>query len=173
MGAPTKYLHFTGETWDGAGYTPDGTIPAGAIACTDAQAAASGPWTMLVSGSIVIGTPPSASLALQATEAMAAGLTITLSGSVTLAATVFPVDPATTVKIGAVVTTILARGAFPGGGTTYPLKDASGAWHTFTIAQYEAVAGAIAAYVAALDLIIDGNPNGATSLPSASVSLTV
>lgn len=53
------------------------------------------------------------------------------------------------------------------------MKDLSGNWHTFTIAQYEAVATAIAGYAAALDLIIDGNPLNAVALPTSSVSLTV
>jgi len=110
-------------------------------------------------------------IAQQAAAAIMAGLTITLSGSVSLTA-LFPTDPATTGKLGAVVTTLVGTGAFPGGGTSYPMKDSGGAWHTFTAAQYKAVAGGIAAYVAALDLIIDGNPSGATALPPSTISIT-
>ena len=117
--------------------------------------------------------PAAPTLAQQASAASVAGLMITLSGSVTLAATLFPTDPVTQGKLGAVVTTIGASGAFPGGATSYPMKDASGAWHSFTVGQYKAVAGAIAAYVAALDLIADGNPLAAASLPASSVSLAV
>lgn len=117
--------------------------------------------------------PPIQTLAQQAAAAISAGLTLTISGTMTLAATLFPTDPITTGKIGAVVTTLLATSAFPGGATSYPMKDSAGAWHTFTTAQYPKIAGAIAAYVAALDLIADGNPMGATALPSSSVSLTV
>ena len=116
---------------------------------------------------------PAPTLAQEASAAVRAGLTLTISGTMTLAATVFPTDPTTTGKIGAVVTTLLATGAFPGGATSYPMKDAGGAWHTFTAAQYPKVAGAIAAYVAALDLIADGNPMNATALPAASATLTV
>jgi len=112
-------------------------------------------------------------LAQQAAAAINAGLTITLSGSLTLAATLFPTDPVTTAKIGAVITTLLATGAFPGGTTSYPMKDATGAWHTFTAAQYPKVAGALAAYVAALDLIADGNPLGATELPANSATVAL
>jgi hypothetical protein len=120
-------------------------------------------------------TPPTAAqlLAQQAQAAIGAGLTITLSGTLTLAATAFPTDATTIAKITTVVTTINATGAFPGGAETYPMKDASGGWHVFTVAQYKAVAGAISDYVAPLDLIIDGNPLGATALPESSVSLTV
>lgn len=116
---------------------------------------------------------PSLTLAQEASAALATGLTITLSGTVALAAAVFPTDQTTTGKIGQVVLALGATGAFPGGAETYPLKDASGTWHTFTAAQYKAVATAIAAYVAPLDLIIDGNPLGVTELPPSSVTLTV
>ena len=116
---------------------------------------------------------PAPTLGQEAAAAMRAGLTLTISGTITLPATVFPTDPTATAKIGAVVTTLLATGAFPGGATSYPMKDAAGAWHTFTVAQYPKVAGAIAAYVAALDLIADGNPMNATALPPASATLTV
>lgn len=116
---------------------------------------------------------PAPTLATSAAAALAAGLTLALSGTLTLAATVFPTDSVTTAKLATVITTINANGSFPGGATEYPMKDASGAWHTLTVDQYKAVAGAIAAYVAPLDLIIDGNPLGATALPVASVSLTV
>ena len=71
------------------------------------------------------------------------------------------------------VTTLLATKAFPGGAAAYPMKDSAGVWHTFTIAQYTAVAGALAAYVAALDLIADGNPTGATALPDATATLVL
>ena len=117
--------------------------------------------------------PPPPTLAQQAFVASGAGLTITLAGTLTLAATLFPSDQDTQIKLGAVITTVTATGAFPGGGTSYPMKDAAGTWHTFTVSQYEIVAGAIATYVAALDLIADGNPANATALPAASVSLTV
>ena len=64
-------------------------------------------------------------------------------------------------------------GVLPLGSTTYPMIDASGTWHHFTAAQYQAVAGAIAAYVSACDLIAAGNPLGVTALPQNSVVLTV
>jgi hypothetical protein len=117
--------------------------------------------------------PTKPDLAEQAGAAISAGCTIALSGSITLAATLFPTDPLTQGKISAVVTTIDTTGTFPGGATTYPMKDAAGTWHTFSVAQYKAVAGAIAAYVAALDLIADGNPLAASSLPADAISLAV
>lgn len=122
------------------------------------------------SATVPVATP---TLAQSAAIAAVSGLTITLTGSVTLAATLFPTDVVTQSKIGAVITTLAATGAFPGGGSSYPMKDASDAWHTFTAAEYRTVAGAISTYVAACDLIADGNPMSATSLPASSVTLTV
>ena len=116
---------------------------------------------------------PAPTLAQQAATAMAAGLTISLSGSVTLAATLFPTDAVTQGKLAAVAAGLGATGQFPGGDTTFPMKDSAGAWHTFTQAQYKAVAAAILSYVAGLQLILDGNPLGVTALPPASVALAV
>ena len=116
---------------------------------------------------------PVPTLAQQAQDAIQAGLTITLSGSLTLAATRFPTDASTQSKLNAIATVLATTGAFPDGSTSYPMKDSADSWHVFTVAQYKAVAGAIASYVAALYLIADGNPLSATALPTASVSLTV
>ncbi len=134
----------------------------------------SGSWGVS-GGALVAYTAPvlAPTLAQQAAAASVGGLTIALSGSISLAATLFPTDAATQTKLGAVITTINGTGAFPGGVTSYPMKDASGTWHTFTVAQYKGVAGAIGAYVAALDLIADGYPLDASALPAASASLAV
>ncbi|OYV64911.1 MAG: hypothetical protein B7X09_05185, partial [Acidiphilium sp. 21-66-27] len=54
--------------------------------------------------------PPAPTLAQQAAAALGAGLTITSTGTMTLAATAFPTDPTSTGKITAVVTAITADG---------------------------------------------------------------
>jgi hypothetical protein len=133
-----------------------------------------GQWAVSA-GALVAYTPPTPvlTLAQQAAEAVQAGLTLTLSGTIALAATVFPIDPTTQSKLAAVATIINTTGGFPGGAATYPMKDGAGGWHTFDLAQYKAVAASLAAYAASLDLIIDGNPLGATALPGNSVALTV
>jgi hypothetical protein len=113
------------------------------------------------------------SLPQQAQAALAGGLQITLSGSMALAATVFPTDTASQQKISDVVTTINATGGFPNGAAEFPMKDANGIWHDFTVSQYKTVAAALSGFVATLDLIADGNPLGATALPATSVTLTV
>lgn len=155
---------------------PAGAEPAGAVAVSDAIYAElprdiSG-WSY-VNGALVPPVPPAPTLAQQGGAAIAGGLSIALSGTITLAATLFPTDPATQQKVGAVVTTLTATGAFPGGAATYPMRDSSGTWHSFDAAQYKAVAGAIAAYVATLTLIADGWPGAPSVLPSASVALAV
>ena len=117
--------------------------------------------------------PPVLTLAQQAANAAISGITITLSGTMTLAATRFPTDAATQRKLAAVITALVATGDFPSGMLSYPMIDATGTWHTFTIAQYKAVAAAVASFVSACDLISDGNPLGATELPADIVSITV
>ena len=116
--------------------------------------------------------PPTLTLAQQAANAATGGLTITLSGTMTLAETLFPTDARTQKAIES-MNAMARAGVLPLGSTTYPMIDAIGTWHHFTASQYQAVAGAIAAYVAACDLIAAGNPLGVTALPAASVSLVV
>jgi len=118
-------------------------------------------------------TAPAPTLAQQAAAASVAGLTVALTGSITLAATLFPTDAATQIKLAAVMTTVSRTGAFAGGATTFPMLDSTGNWHTFTVAQWTAVAEAIDNFVTACDLIATGNPLNATALPASSVTLAV
>ena len=116
--------------------------------------------------------PPTLTLAQQAANAAIGGLTISLSGTMTLAATLFPTDARSQKAIES-MNAMARAGVLPLGSTTYPMIDVNEKWHHFTAAQYQAVAGAIAAYVAACDLIAAGNPLGVTALPQNSVALTV
>ena len=128
-----------------------------------------------VSGAqLVAYTPPAPALTLaqQAANAAIGGLTIALSGTMTLASTLFPTDTKTQKAVES-MNAMARAGVLPLGSTTYPMIDASEKWHHFTAAQYQAVAGAIAAYVAACDLIAAGNPLGAADLPAATISLVV
>ena len=134
--------------------------------CGWPAAEVAGVWTFTAP---VVAAPTLVQLAL---GMLMGGLTIALSGTMTLAETVFPTDPVTTGKIGAVITIVGATGSFANGATTWPMKDAAGNWHDFTIAQYKAVAEAIANFVSALDLIIDGHPD-ITALPPTSISVVV
>lgn len=141
----------------------------GALVFTAAHGAVLGPYpSTLVPGTYTPPpvTPPPPTLQQLAGAALNAGVTISLSGSITLAPTLFPCDTATTNKIGSVVDIFNKTGAFPGGATTYDMKDMANppVWHTFTGAQYETVVLAISTYVAPLYLILDGHP-GTTTLP--------
>jgi hypothetical protein len=143
-----------------------------------AKAIYAGETYAVVAGAVVPHTPiaPPLTLAQQAAQAMTAGLTIALTGSLTLAPTLFPIDAMTIQKIGSVISGLnTTNGIFLNGTSTELMKDASNPpkWHTFNAAQYTAVATAIGAYVRQLDLIIDGNPLNVTALPSNSVTLTV
>jgi hypothetical protein len=44
--------------YSGAGFTPDGTLPHNAVACTEAEAQAAGPWTQVVGGALIVGEAP-------------------------------------------------------------------------------------------------------------------
>ena len=116
--------------------------------------------------------PPTLTLAQQAANAAISGLTIALSGSITLAPTLFPTDIKTQKAVES-MNAMARAGVLPLGSTTYPMIDVNEKWHHFTASQYQAVAGAIGAYVAACDLIAAGNPLGVTVLPQNSVALTV
>ena len=127
-------------------------------------------------GVLVPYTPPQPDFNLEQQAANAistGGLSIAMNGSINFDFTLFPTDSTTQAKLTAVITTINSTGAFPGNVSTYPMKDSFGSWHSFTIPQYMAVAGAIANYVSNLYLIIDGNPFGVTQLPSNSITLSV
>lgn len=133
-------------------------------------------WSATLHGSVWSFSAPSMptpTLAQQAAAACLAGVTISLSGSTELGSTLFSTDEFTRQSLSAVLMTLMITGSFPGDTVTYPLRDTGGTWHAFTTAQYKAVAGAILTYIAALSLIMSGNPLGATELPSASLALSV
>ena len=114
------------------------------------------------------------SLAQQAASASVSGLTIASTGpTLTLPATLFPTDTQTQLRINTVVNGLNTLGTFPGGATSFPMLDSAGTWHTFTIAQYKAVASALFAYISTLDLIAGGNPLNAAALPANSVTISV
>ena len=106
---------------------------------------------------------------LAAQNALAAGLTITSTSTSSLNGT-YLCDPTTTSQINAEVSAILLNGTFADGTTSIAWPDASGNFHTMTIAQFKNVATAIGSYVSALIKVIKGNP-GAT-LPSANVTIS-
>jgi hypothetical protein len=125
-------------------------------------------------GELVAYTPPAPAptLAQQAAAASVAGIEIALNGSITLAPTPFPTDPNAQSAISMMNQMALA-GTLPTGFAAYEMVDANGLWHEFTAAQYQKIADAIADFVAVNRLIAAGNPRAPTSLPFASITITV
>ena len=143
-------------TATGNGISLDGTMPTGAVVCTQAQYANASAWT-ISGGAIVAATPPAPTPAQLANTAMGAGLAITSTGTPALNGT-YAIDNATQGKIAAISVYILTNAKFPGGVASYPLMDLSGTPHTFpTTASFQAFATAVADYVAVLDVIIASN----------------
>ena len=160
-------------------FTPPGNVPISDCFCQEiasqfvpTNGAAVKNNYVYSNGTFSAPAPVVLTLAQNAANAATGGLTITLSGTMTLAATLFPTDTKTQKAIES-MNAMARAGVLPLGSTTYPMIDASEKWHHFTAAQYQAVAGAIAAYVAACDLIAAGNPLGVSALPQNSVALTV
>jgi hypothetical protein len=55
----THFLTFDlAGQYTGSGYTPDGTLPNDAVACTEAEAQAAGPWTRVIGGALNVGQAP-------------------------------------------------------------------------------------------------------------------
>lgn len=111
---------------------------------------------------------PVLTLAEQAVARLAEGLSIASTGTPALSA-VYPADAAAQQKLLSIQTVLAGTGSFPGGAATWPLKDRSGAWHVVNVAQFTAIATAIAAFVAPIDLILDGRAG--VALPAASASI--
>jgi len=66
----TYYVTTNGTMVTGSGYTPDGTLPAGAIPCTEQHAAAAGPWSTVSNGVLMLGSPPGPTLVPAARAAL-------------------------------------------------------------------------------------------------------
>lgn len=168
----TYFLTPNGSGFDGSGYTPDGTLPAGAIVCTQAQADNFRAYA-LSNGAII--DAPAAVLAAQALQAevanaLSAGLAITSTSTPAINGT-YAVDQSAQTRINAIETAILKNGVFPGSsGTQMAYPDITGKLTVFpSTALFSEFATSVANYVADLDLYAAG-AKGAT-LPSASVKI--
>ena len=162
----TNFVIYSGSAVTGKGFTPDGTLPPNALACTAAEFAAAGAWSTIVDGVLVVGAPV-LTLAQQAAAASFAGLTIDLNGTVAL----FPTDAATQGYINAEVTSILLNSTFADGTASVEWPDATGTLHNLSVPQFKAVAGAIGAYVAACRKCVIGSAGAV--LPPSSITITV
>jgi hypothetical protein len=65
----------------------------------------------------------------------------------TINITLWPSDTSMQSLISNLSTVIGATGGFPGGATSWPVKDLSGAVHSLTVAQFNTVAIAVANYI--------------------------
>jgi len=167
MTMPTYFLTLTSAgAPTGSGYTPDGTLPPGAMPCSQAQAE-SWPRCTVTSGAVTMGAPAAPTLAQQAATALAAGLTITSTATAALDAT-YPASALAQQQINAEVTSILLNGTFADGTATIGWLDVTGASHAYTIAQFKTLATAIGAFVSGCVKCINGQ---VTTLPSASTTI--
>jgi len=154
---------------------PNLPAPTDLLAVTAAQWAArtANPSGWAVSGGALVSyTPPvvAPTLAQQAAMALAAGLTITSTGTPALNGT-YACDDAAQARINRVYALIQRGGGavFPAGLTSLPWPDKSGALHTFTsVAEFLAFETAVGNYVLALDMIQAANSG---TLPSSTVNI--
>jgi hypothetical protein len=105
-------------------------------------------------------------------SAIAAGLAVTSTATPALSAT-YGIDAGAQFNITAETVSILTNGTFTNGQSTRNWADVSGAFHTFTVAQFKTFATAIAGYVdeLAVALATAQASGGGWTAPSASATI--
>lgn len=151
------YLTLTAGT-RGAGVTPDGTFPAAAVECTQAQYAAADAWTVNT-GSVVAYTPPPPTAAETSTAlyaaALAAGLVVTSTSTPSLNGT-YGLQTVDTDNIMAEAQFIGAFSEFTNTTTNalpYLQQNSFTPVTFISTTQYMAFAKAAGQYVAAIKLV--------------------
>jgi hypothetical protein len=142
-------------TATGNGCSPDATLPAGAVECTQAQYANAAAW-MISGGAIIAAPAPTLTLAQQATAMLNAGMQIVSTGTPALNAT-FACDPATYQRVGGIVAAIAGGLGLPGGGATFLWPDTTGTPHSFSVVNFSAFAKAMMDFEYTLNAIIGSN----------------
>jgi hypothetical protein len=143
--------------------------PAGELlAVSDAQwtARLSNPsgWAVQAGALVPYAPPPvTPTLAQLAMAALAAGLTITSTGTPSLNGT-YACDPLTQSHIQAEMLSVSVTGTFADGTSAVQWPDMSGTLHTFSIDEFKAWAIAIGGYIAALAKCVNG---ASSTLPPA------
>ena len=171
--AEFPYLVFDGAGRQGSGvfHGPAApsldALPPGAVMCTQDEYDASGPWTTLVDGAIVIGSPPGPSPAEQAIALLVSGLTVTSTGTPDRSG-VYPCSALIMAEITSELVSIMANGAFADGSTTILWHDTAGADHEFDIPGFKELATKIGAFTQPLLRIIRTD---AGTLPPASATI--
>ncbi len=112
-------------------------------------------------------TPPPVTPADGAAAALAAGLTITSTGTPTLDGT-YALVGETQIFMLAEMVSLSANGTFTNGSTTILWPDVSGGGHSFNPTQFKNLAAACGAYINALKAIIS---NDAGTLPANTVTV--
>lgn len=117
-------------------------------------------------GTFTAPVAPTPTLAEKAAAMLAAGCQISSGSAATLDGT-YPCGADEQVHIQAEVTSILLNGAFTDGSPSIAWQDASGASHTFTVAQFKTLATAIASFVTGCLRVINGQSPTLPTQPSA------
>lgn len=159
----------------GVGYTPDGTLPPGAVVCTQEESLAAGQWSTIVDGALVIGTPPGPTAEQQSQAELAtriaAGITITSTNLPAVNGT-YALDSVSTAQIFQIGLYADRFGVFPSGGPTQMYPDIAGAPHSFTVAMFVAFLRAVAQLDSALQTQAGVMANGGTpAWPSQTVAI--
>lgn len=157
-------------TATGNGISRDGTLPSGAVACTQAQYNSAANWTVN-GGQIVAIPPPALTPAQLATAALSAGLAVSSTSTPALNGT-YIVAPGVPFGQGDLATEaqfVSTFGEFTNGTTTieWPLLT-EGAVTFPNTAAFLSVAKVIAQYVATLKAIIASNA-GILPAPAATI----
>jgi hypothetical protein len=108
-----------------------------------------------------------ATLVASAQAQLAAGLAITSTGTPALDAT-YPCDPTAQQQINAEITSILLNDTFTDGSTALNWLDATGAAHSFSIANFKNLATVLAAFVTGNLKCINGQ---SSTLPATSATI--
>lgn len=100
-----------------------------------------------------------------------AGLAVTSSGTPSLSAT-YGVDQDAQLNIDSQIAAILTNGTFTNGQATRVWHDAAGLPHTFTVAQFKALATAIGVYVDGVIATVDALRSGSSAAwPTATTTI--
>ncbi|WP_322069976.1 hypothetical protein [Paraburkholderia bannensis] len=154
----------------GVGMTPDGTIPTGAVVCTDEQYQNSQAYAIddaTTPPSIVDAPAIALTIAQQAAKAMTAGLAIESASTPSING-VYAVDQLSQMDVIAIETSLNAGKGFPGGATAFGYPDAAGALHSFSQANFADFAAAVRDFVYGCKSAIGGQ---STMIPSATVAI--
>ncbi len=128
-------------------------------------------WTATVTGGVwtfaAPAAPPAPTLAQQAQAMLAAGMQLISTGTPALNGT-YACDAATYQRVGGIIAAIGAGLGLPGGGAAFNWLDVSGNPHSFSAANFSALAKAMMDFEYTLNAIIGANSG---TLPTQPVTI--